>query len=79
MGDMGEHFREADAFFKKRRKAHLDAFDPEGWTKHSEHHYSRTLQGERLDYWPSRQKFRWKGKTHTGDVMGFIRNRDETL
>jgi len=36
------------------------------WTKHTEFHWSRTVNGERLDYWPSRKKFQWRGKVSRG-------------
>ena len=76
MGDMGEVFnamREMDA---ERRSRNLAAADPTGWTIHTEYHWSRDLGGSRLDYWPSRNKFQWRGKVMTGDVVGFIRKRE---
>jgi hypothetical protein len=76
MGDMAEIFnamREAD---KERRQRNLASADQTGWTVHSAVHWSRDLAGHRLDYWPSRNKFRWLGFTYCGDVNGFIRNRE---
>jgi hypothetical protein len=75
MGDMGEIFNAMRERDKERRHRNLEAADPSGWTVHTSVHWSRELAGHRLDYWPSRNKFRWKGKTHCGDVDGFIRNR----
>lgn len=46
--------------------------DDGGWKKHTEHHWSRTVAGERLDYWPSRKKFQFKGVVRRGDVTKFI-------
>lgn len=48
------------------------AGDDGGWTKHTEHHWSRMVSGERLDYWPSRKKFQWRGKVQRGDVMKIV-------
>jgi len=48
------------------------ANDDGGWTKHTEYHWSRTVNGERLDYWPSRKKFQFKGQVRRGDVMKLI-------
>lgn len=79
MGDMGEIFRAMDAADKDRRERNLsDAYanGTDGWTVHCSTHWSRDLAGHRLDYWPSRNKFRWKRRTYTGDVEGFIRNRE---
>lgn len=80
MGDMAEEFRAWDEFWKERRGKHLAEADPDGWTQHTEWHWSRTVAGKRLDYWPSGTKFRYdNGKVMRGDfksVMGFIRNRE---
>jgi hypothetical protein len=40
--------------------------DDGGWTKHTQWHWSRTVDGQRLDYWPSRKKFQYKGTIHRG-------------
>ena len=47
--------------------------DDGGWTKHTEFHWSRIINGERLDYWPSRKKFQWRGVVRRGDVMKIVR------
>lgn len=75
MGDMGDDFRALRERHRERRERNLQQADPTGWTKHTEHHWSRELNGHRLDYWPSRRRFRYQGRTHTGDVDGFIRKR----
>lgn len=77
MGDVGEYFKEHREWDRERKKRNLAKADPEGWHKHGEYHWSRDLLGHKLDYWPSRNKFMWKGKVHTGDVVGFIRNREK--
>ncbi len=46
--------------------------DDGGWTKHSPHHWTRDLCGHRLQYWPSRNKFHYRGKTRRGDVYKFM-------
>lgn len=50
----------------------LDRAGNDGWERHTEHHWSRTLYGLRLDYWPSRRKFMYRGKVQVGDVWAFI-------
>ena len=60
--------RDRAAFLAKAQKD-----DDGGWTKHTEHHWSRTVNGERLDYWPSRKKYQYKGKVKRGDVMRIVR------
>lgn len=70
--EMWRDFREQD---KERKARNLAKADPTGWTQHTELHWSRTLNGKRLDYWPSRNKFQYEGRVMTGDVDGFIRKR----
>ena len=61
---------------RERGIRNLAAADPTGWTVHTDHHWSRTLAGKRLDYWPSRNKFQYDGRVMTGDVRGFITRRE---
>lgn len=68
---------------KAKFKADRDTFlskaqerDDGQWVKHTEFHWSRIVAGERLDYWPSRSKFQFKGKVHRGDVHAFIRKQE---
>jgi len=75
MGDMAEVFRDMREMDKEQKERNLSKANPEGWTQHTEFHWSRDLAGSRLDYWPSRNKFQYRGKVMRGDVDGFIRNR----
>lgn len=76
MGDMAEIFRAHREHDQERRERNLAKADASGWEIHTEYHWSRTLNGRRLDYWPSRNKFQYNGKVMTGDVAGFIKNRE---
>jgi hypothetical protein len=58
---------------RKRFLAEADAQDDGGWTKHSKFHWSREVNGRRLDYWPSRKKYQYRGKVRRGDVYKLIR------
>jgi hypothetical protein len=64
-----EKFDSDRATFLKQAQSDDDG----GWTKHTEFHWSRMIGGERLDYWPSRKKFQWRGKVQRGDVMKIVR------
>jgi hypothetical protein len=46
--------------------------DDGNWTKHSEYHWFRLLNGQRLDYWPSRRKYQYLGKIARGNIYKFI-------
>lgn len=59
---------------RARFLAQAQSDDDGGWTKHTEYHWSRILRGTRLDYWPSRKKFRFRGIVKRGDVMRLIRS-----
>ena len=74
-GDMGDFWRDMRTSDKKRRYDNLSKADPVGWVKHTDYHWSRVLNDNRLDYWPSRNKFQYQGKVYCGDVVGFIKNR----
>ncbi|MCW7553762.1 hypothetical protein NX722_14200 [Endozoicomonas gorgoniicola] len=76
MGDMAEDFKLLKKLNKERKQRNLENASKEGWHLHTEYHWSRTLNGKRLDYWPSRNKFMYEGKVMVGDVEGFIRNRE---
>ena len=78
MGDMREVFDAMKDWDRARKVKNLAAADPTGWTIHTEFHWSRDLAGHQLNYWPSRNKFQWRGKVMTGDVQGFIRKREPT-
>lgn len=51
------------------------------WNQHTEVHWSTQLRGDRLDYWPSTGKWRWRDSTCHGDItslINFIRKRDNS-
>ena len=47
-----------------------------GWKEHSQFHWSRVVNGKRLDYWPTKNKFQYDNVVQTGDVNEFIRNME---
>jgi hypothetical protein len=77
MGDMGDDFRWWKEQDKIRKAKNLTNADPQGWLQHTEYHWSRQLNGKRLDYWPSRNKFMYEGKVMTGGIQGFIAKREK--
>lgn len=79
MGDMAEDFRAHKEHEKERRKRNLAEADPEGWTIRTEYHWQRMVAGHLMDYWPSRNKWRWKGKTRHGGVKAFITKQEKAI
>lgn len=63
MGDMGELFNAQREATKLHRAEKLARANTEGWTRHTEWHFSRTFPGGgRVDWWPSTGKASHKGK-----------------
>lgn len=50
--------------------------DDGGWTKHTRYHWSRSVAGDRIDYWPTKRKWRWRGQTRHSDPMVFVRAQE---
>jgi len=75
MGDMREVFDDMMQHNRARKAKNLASADPSGWTIHTKYHWSRDLNGKRLDYWPSKNKFQYDDRIMCGDVSGFIRKR----
>ena len=70
--------RERQETHADRRRAwaeRLDALGHHRWTKHTDAHYQCMLLGTILDYWPGPKKWRWRGRTQTGDVLKFIEDQ----
>lgn len=68
-------FKEWDKLRKKKNLANAEKKSG-GWIKHTEFHWSRTVAGKRLDYWPSRNKFMYDGRVMCGGIEGFIKNME---
>lgn len=62
MGDMGDDFRAMREETRKHRRAMLKKANTEGWTQHTEWHFSRVINGERVEWWPSGGKAKIKGR-----------------
>ena len=90
MGDMGDLFREWREYKKQvksdrhdeAQKVFFDAWNGPvmpGWTRHTEYHWSRALDGDRFDYWPSTGKWMWRKRRYHGtpyDTANFIAKRE---
>lgn len=71
-----EFFDELRRQRRERQARNMQRFDPTGWSQHTEWHWWRWLNGERLDYWPSKAKWMYRNKVSTGDVNAFIASRE---
>lgn len=62
---------------RKRFLAEAQEQNDGGWTIHTDYHWSRMVAGHRLDFWPSRKKFQYRGKVRRGDVLSFVRAKEK--
>ena len=49
------------------------------WTVHTPYHWSRMVDGKRLNYWPTKHKFMLDGweQAKTGDVAAWLRSQGQ--
>ena len=40
------------------------------WVKHTPYHWTCLLCGEKLQYWPTKNKWWWRGQTYDGAAVG---------
>lgn len=76
MGDMIEDFRFMKEINKRRKAENLANADPTGWKQLSPYHWQRTLHGDPVDYWPSRNKWRWRNRTRVGEIKGWLARKE---
>lgn len=60
---------------EQRQQRRAEFAGGEGWTKHLDSHWSYSLLGDRLDYWPGPKRWRWRKTSMTGNVHKFIAAR----
>ena len=60
--DAKAKFNKDRAFFLDQARRSAD----DKWTRHTEHHWSRMVNGKKLDYWPSRKKWQYEGRVSRG-------------
>ena len=53
MGDMADDFLAMKAATKMRRADRMASANDAGWSKLSEYHWYRIINGQKLNYWPS--------------------------
>lgn len=44
------------------------------WTKHTPYHWQAKVNGEPIDYWPSKRKWRFQGQTLRGGEADIVRH-----
>ena len=66
---MSEYYNGLKEGFKYDREQNLQAFNPIGWTQHTDFHFSQKINKNRVDYYPSTKVILLNGKRQkTKDV-----------
>lgn len=63
-----EHFDQVRKDRANRRAMRLERTDDFGWSKHQDTHWYRMIDDEKLHYWPSSNKWLYKGKYYRGGL-----------
>lgn len=78
-----EVFREIEKQRKNRRAKRLANTSDAGWSKHTETHWYRFIDGEKLHYWPSANKWLYKGRYYRGalpkDILKLVESQDKVV
>lgn len=86
MGDVGDYWREHREYRRSkglpansgrsRPRATLVKFtkkhEAAGWNRFTDWHWQTTVDGDLLDYWPSKGKWRYRGITTEGMLKGMF-------
>jgi len=72
---MKEHSKDKFDHDRKMFMERAKVADDGQWNKHTEFHWSRMVGNHKLDFWPSRNKFQYRGKIRRGNVYEFIKGK----
>jgi hypothetical protein len=74
MADMGELYRDWAEHKRRSKAARLEKAEQlEGWTKFTPYHWSTTIHGKQLDWWPTTGRWRYNGRTQAGTQEHLLR------
>lgn len=78
MGDIFNAMKIEDKKHREQRLVKAENFDFTDFVKHTDWHWARPLGEGKLDYWPSKAKWRYANKNYHGteqDLRNFINKR----
>ncbi len=58
----------------KRRKKNSHSSRAVNFIKYTDYHFGYHLLHDKLEWWPTKNKWRWRNRTYSGNVHGFIKN-----
>jgi len=69
MSEMGDFYREMRKGRQRLRQEALEKADTTGWTECTPYHFQRMHQGHQINWWPSGDKWQWRGRMYHGRWM----------
>lgn len=75
MDDTIDFFLERRRRRQERRAARLASTDDTGWSKHTVHHWYLMIDGKKLDYWPSSNKWQFDGQWYRGGLPRWLSDK----
>lgn len=70
---MAEYYNGLKEGFKLDKQQNLKEFNPFGWHKHTDYHFSQKINNNRVDYYPSTKVIMLNGKRQkTKDVKKLL-------
>jgi hypothetical protein len=78
---MGDIFNGMKATTQRHRADMLAKANTDGWTRHTEWHFSRTFGGKRMEWWPSGGKAKYGnrmvyGHRNVNDLIARIKAKE---
>lgn len=82
MRDIFNAMKGADKERRHERKSVADSLDFSSFKKFTPWHWQTKVNGKTLDYWPTKNKWRFNKKVNYGtaqDCLNFIKKREDKL
>lgn len=84
MSEIGEAYRVLRDQERQARQERLERnarqYNKANWRVHTDHHWSRFVDGKILDFWPSRDKWQYdKKQVRVGGLPEWLQKRGEEL
>lgn len=81
MSEIGEMYKalrqNEQASRELQRVENLRNHTSTDWIQHTPYHWGRWVDGKKLDFWPSRDKWMYDGKVRVGGLADWLKERGE--
>lgn len=83
MSEIGDIYKAVRENEQAERQARLERnawnYNVANWTVHTPYHWGRFINGKKLDFWPSRDKWMYNGKVRVGGLADWLKALGEPL